>query len=188
MSVAATIIQTERLDLIPMSPAFLAASLAGEQAAAEQLIGLAIPPDWWAETHYWTRIRLRELQADPDLQPWLTRAMGLRRERRMVGRIGFHSRPGADYLANLSPGGVEFGYTVFPDFRRRGYAREASQGLMAWAQREHGVTRFVVSISPTNLPSLNLAQQLGFKRIGAHIDDQDGPEDIFERIITGTAE
>lgn len=103
----------------------------------------------------------------------------------MVGHIGFHSRPGEKYLDELTPGGVEFGYTVFEKWRRRGYASEASESLMDWAHRLHGVTRFVVSISPTNLPSLGLARRLEFERIGSHVDDEDGPEDIFERRLGG---
>ena len=99
----------------------------------------------------------------------------------MVGHIGFHTRPGEKYLEELAPGGVELGWTVFGRERRQGYAREAAEGLMEWARRFHGVTRFVVSISPANLASLELARRLGFKRIGSHIDEEDGPEDIFER-------
>ena len=52
---------------------------------------------------------------------------------------------------------------------------------MRWAREEHGVRRFVVSISPDNLPSLGLAAKLGFQTIGSHLDEIDGPEDIFER-------
>jgi RimJ/RimL family protein N-acetyltransferase len=99
----------------------------------------------------------------------------------MVGAIGFHTRPGAAYLAELSPGGVEFGYQVFTAYRRQGYAGEAATALMDWAHTQHGVNRFVLSISPENIPSLALAQKLGFTVIGAHIDEEDGPEDIFER-------
>jgi RimJ/RimL family protein N-acetyltransferase len=127
--------------------------------------------------------RLAQLLADPSMQPWLLRAIGLRHTGTMVGHIGFHARPGADYLRELAPGGVEFGYTIFAPFRRRGYAREACRALMDWARREHGVTRFVVSIGPTNVASIALAQQLGFRRIGSHIDEVDGPEQIFERRV-----
>lgn len=104
-------------------------------------------------------------------------------ESTMIGQIGFHTRPGPEYLATLSPGGVELGYTVFEAWRRQGYAREAAEGLMDWAHRSHGVTRFVVSISPTNRASLALASRLAFARIGSHVDEEDGPEDIFERRI-----
>jgi RimJ/RimL family protein N-acetyltransferase len=99
----------------------------------------------------------------------------------MLGHIGFHTRPGEKYLEELAPGGVELGYTVFERERRQGYAREAAEGLMEWAHRLHGVTRFIVSISPANLASLELARRLGFRRIGSHVDEEDGPEDIFER-------
>ena len=122
----------------------------------------------------------RSLRDDDALRPWLLRAMVERSRRRMVGHIGFHSRPGADYLRELSPGGVELGYVVYPAFRRRGYAREATLAMMAWAARAHGVRRFVVSISPSNVASTALAEQLGFRRIGSHVDEIDGPEDIFE--------
>jgi RimJ/RimL family protein N-acetyltransferase len=98
----------------------------------------------------------------------------------MVGHIGFHTQPGAEYLRDLAPGGVEYGYTVFSAFRRQGYAREACEALMQWAYQEHQVTRFVVSIRPDNIPSRRLAERFGFKQIGSHMDEEDGLEDIYE--------
>jgi len=172
-------IETARLDLIPMTPGFLRASLAGDSREASRRIGLEVPTEWPDDLHV-VRMRLSQLEDDPELQPWLTRAMGLRARGQMVGHIGFHTRPGADYLQPFSPGGVEFGFTVFAAHRRRGYAHEASEGLMGWAH-SHGVERFVLSISPDNAPSLGLAARLGFHRIGAHEDELDGPEEIFER-------
>jgi RimJ/RimL family protein N-acetyltransferase len=177
-------IRTNRLDLVSMTPEFLEASLRGDREQAERLI-TAIVPEGLENAGSWARRRLDQLRKDPTLQPWLLRAMVLRSESRMVGHIGFHARPGEKYLDELAPGGVEFGYTVFETWRRRGYAGEASEGLMDWAHRLHGVTRFVVSISPTNLASLALARRLDFQRIGSHVDDEDGPEDIFERRLGG---
>jgi ribosomal-protein-alanine N-acetyltransferase len=173
-------IRTNRLDLVPMTPDFLDASLRGDGERAERLI-TAIVPEGWANQSPWTRRRLDQLREDPTLQPWLLRAMILRSESTMVGHIGFHARPGEKYLDELAPGGVEFGYAVFEPWRRRGYASEAAEGLMDWAHRLHGVTRFIVSISPKNRASLGLARRLEFQRIGSHIDSEDGPEDIFER-------
>jgi ribosomal-protein-alanine N-acetyltransferase len=109
------------------------------------------------------------------------RAMRLRAEARVVGQIGFHSRPGAAYLDEVARGGIELGYTVFEPDRRRGYATEACRGLMDWAARTHGVTRFVVSIGPANVASLALAERLGFERVGSCVDVVDGPEDVFVR-------
>jgi RimJ/RimL family protein N-acetyltransferase len=172
-------ISTRRLDLVPLGAAFLRASLARDEAAAERIAKLQIPREWF-EVEDYLKLRLSQLENDPSLEPWLLRAMRLKATRTMVGYLGFHSAPGPDYLGNLSPGGVELGYTVFAKFRRQGYAREATVALMDWAHRAHAVTRFVVSISPDNLPSLNLAASLGFSKIGAHIDEKDGPEDILE--------
>jgi hypothetical protein len=57
-------------------------------------------------------LRLAQLQRDPNLLPWLLRAIGLRKERMMIGHIGYHSYPNPGYLLEVAPGGVEFGYTV----------------------------------------------------------------------------
>ena len=106
-------------------------------------------PEEWANEGPWAQRRLEQLREDPTLQPWLLRAIVLRSESTMVGHVGFHARPGEKYLDELAPGGVELGYTVFERWRRCGYASEASEGLMDWAHRQHGVTRFVVSVRPT---------------------------------------
>ncbi len=100
----------------------------------------------------------------------------------MVGYIGFHTSPAPEYLKEISPAGVEFGYTVFPLFRRQGIALEASRGLMGWAS-EHGVSAFVVSVSPQNVASLALTSKMGFRKVGSHVDEEDGPEDIFELVL-----
>ena len=147
-----------------MTPQFLEASLEGARAQLGVVLGVTIP-DEWPDDPRWPRRRLEQLREDPELQPWLLRAIVLRAERRMVGHIGFHGRPDDPSLQELAPGGVELGYTVFENDRRRGYAREACEALMSWAHRSQGVTRFVVSISPANLASLTLARRLGFERI-----------------------
>ena len=68
---------------------------------------------------------------------------------------------------------------MLPEFRRRGLAEEVALGAMDWAARWHGVSRFVVSISPENGPSVAMARKLGFARIGGHMDEADGYEDIL---------
>jgi len=179
-------IHSEQLDLVPMAPAFLKASLEGDRTAAENLLEASIPPDWPAIPDI-LAMRLRELENDPALEPWLLRSMVLRSDRIMIGHIGFHTAPGADYLEPFSPGAVEFGFEVFPAFQRLGYAREASRAMMAWAHRIYSIQSFILSIRPDNIPSQRLAAQLGFTRIGAHLDEVDGVEDILERRISSAA-
>jgi len=171
-------IHSERLDLVPLVPGFLRAVLEHDLAEAERILGLSIPSELLDASHILS-LRLRQLEADPVLQSWLLRAMVLRERRLMIGHIGFHTAPAPEYLHSLAPGAVEFGFTVYPAFRRQGYAREASKALMRWAHRGHGITRFVLTIRPDNIPSQTLAAGLGFVRIGSHVDEEDGPEDIF---------
>jgi RimJ/RimL family protein N-acetyltransferase len=178
---ARMIIHSERLDLVPLTPHFLRAALDQDLAEARQILGLSLPAGLLDGSDVFA-LRLQQLEAEPALQPWLLRAMALREHGMMIGHIGFHTAPGAEYLHPLAPGGVEFGFTVFPPFRRQGYAREASLALMRWAEQVHGTTRFVLSIRPDNIPSQTLAASLGFVRIGSHIDEVDGPEDILDRL------
>ncbi|MES2469773.1 MAG: GNAT family N-acetyltransferase [Verrucomicrobiota bacterium] len=174
-------IHSTRLDLIPMTPAVLRALLAGDHEGAGRWLGVRWPAD--CEIHPDVlELRLGQLESDPELQPWLLRAIVLREEGVAVGTMGFHATPGHESLAGLSPGGVEFGYGLTAVYRRRGLATEAIEAMMSWAKEEHGVNRFVLSISPENGPSLALAAKLGFRKIGSHMDECDGPEDIFERV------
>lgn len=174
------IIETDRLALVPMTPDFLRASLSRDREEAEALLGADLPGDWPLGVEDLLGMRLADLEEDPALQPWLLRAMILHGTRTMVGYAGFHSAPGPAYLQEISPGAVEMGWTVLPAFRRRGFARETCLAFMEWARRYHHVPAFILSIAPENAPSLALAQQLGFVKIGSHVDEVDGPEDIYE--------
>ena len=98
-------------------------------------------------------------------------------EGRMIGHIGFHGPPGSN--ARKDPEAVEIGYTVFSDFRRKGYATEAVRALIGWT-REQGVERIIASIEPDNAPSLALVRRFGFREVGRHWDDEDGEELEFE--------
>jgi ribosomal-protein-alanine N-acetyltransferase len=173
-------IHSPRLDLIPMTPSFLRASLRCDLPQAERELKASVPPEWPGELADVLSLRLRQLDDEPALQQWLARAMVHRGAGIMIGHIGFHTAPGAEYLRPFSPGGVELGFTVFPSFRQQGYAREACIALMRWARGVHDVGSFVVSIRPDNVPSQALAAQLGFVRVGSHIDEVDGLEEVLE--------
>jgi ribosomal-protein-alanine N-acetyltransferase len=176
-------IHSERLDLISLTPDFMRAMLRHDLAEAERLLGVPLPADW-SDCERLLAMRLGQLDEDPALQPWLLRAMVRRSDRTMVGRIGFHEAPGPAHYQEISPGAAEFGFEVFEPYRQQGYAREAARALMKWAHQTHGVTRFVLTIRPNNAPSQALATQLGFKRIGSHIDEIDGLEEILELRLT----
>ena len=144
-------IRTNRLALVPLSPAFLDALLGGRRDDAEAAFGLELPPDW-PDRHDrgFLELRRNQARADAAREEWLPRAIAL--ERRMVGHIGFHGPPGVNGPSR--PNALEVGYTVFEPFRRRGYATEAVAALLAWARDRHGIHDFVASVGPQNVPSL----------------------------------
>ena len=181
MPESTTTIQTERLDLVLMTPAFFTAAISGDQAQAAQVLGVSILPEWWPVSDHKVN-RLAQVHQNPALLPWMERAIVLRSPQTMVGSIAFHMAAEPEPVRPLGPGGVEFGYTIFAPFRRQGYATEACQALMDWAQQQ-GVTRFILTISPENQPSLRIAAHFGFVKIGEQMDEEDGLEEIYERCI-----
>ena len=173
-------VETPRLILRTLPPAALEALVAGDRKGASRIAECDLggfPDDQLSIA----AVRLKDLGDDPDYLPWSLRVMALKPGLRFVGHFNFHSKPNADYLKELALGAVEMGYYVLPEFRRQGLAEEAVLGMMDWAARAHGVARFVISISPGNGPSVAMARKLGFARIGSHIDEEDGYEDILAR-------
>ena len=166
-----------------MTQEFLECTYLHDHAEAEGILGMRIPPVWF-ESASLAGTHLRQLAAGRTSQPWLPRAIGFRNQGEMVGYIGFHTPPGPDYLKDISPQGVEFGYAVFPAFRRRGIAWEASRGLIAWAFAEYGVSSFVAMVSLGNTASLGVLSKLGFNRVGTHINHEDRFEEVFELVVS----
>ena len=174
------ILRSDRLELVSMGPALLEALLAGDLVRAAQIGGFHIPGDLVLSRRTLQR-RLRQIRANPGVQPWLLRAIVIIESGTMCGRIGFHSEPGPEDLRDVAPDGVELGYAIGERFRRQGYAKEAALMLMRWAFETHHQRSFILSIAPDNVASLALARSLGFREAGSHIDQEDGLELYFAR-------
>ena len=175
-------IETARLILRRLPRQAIEAGLSGDLRTVENHLDAKVPVDL-ADDAAVLRFALAELVADPDYLPWSVRALILKESGGMIGHIRFHTRPDPDYLRPYAEKAVEFGYAVFSAHRRRGYAREAIGGAMRWAQDEHGIQRFIVTISPDNVASLRLADRFGFRKIGEHVDEVDGVEGIYLREV-----
>ncbi len=171
-------IETPRLRLRLMNFEFLDACLRGRVAEAAERLGTTLPLEWFERVEFIAR-RWQQLRDEPGYAEFAPRALLLRGSDRMVGHVGFHSAPDPEYLRPMVGRGIELGYTVFVADRRQGYAEEGVRGMARWAERAHGVRQLVASISPNNLPSQRLAAKLGFAKVGEHIDEVDGPEDVL---------
>ncbi|WP_163337304.1 GNAT family N-acetyltransferase [Desulfopila sp. IMCC35008] len=171
---------SNRLELVAMKPELLEAFLAGDYKLAARIAGFHIPGDLILSKDL-LRMRLAQLQVNPEIHPWLVRAIVIRQSQTMCGHVGFHSEPGPEELQDIAADGVELGYSVAERFRKQGYAKEAVFTLMNWAFENHQQQCFILSIAPDNEASLALAHSMGFKEIGSHIDEEDGLELYFER-------
>jgi RimJ/RimL family protein N-acetyltransferase len=169
---------TERLALVSIPGSGLRELSAGRSAGTERRLRVRLAPDFARRAHGVLAVRFSDVERDPGARPWLLRLIVLRGPgvRDVVGLIGFHGRPDAQ-------GRAEVGYEIFEPYRRRGYAREAVRGLLAWATRRHGVRRFLAAIAPDNEASMQLALGLGFRQVGAQVDESDGVELVFELVV-----
>jgi ribosomal-protein-alanine N-acetyltransferase len=163
------------LRLVLLHRAALEALARADASGAAAAIGLPVPTSFVEDTWLWN-YRLPQLLADPACEPWLVRVIVARRddgEEVIAGHAGFHGQPDGR-------GMVEIGYSVEPEYRRRGLARAAVAELLAFAA-EHGAAIIRASVSPDNAPSLNLIASYGFVQVGEQWDERDGRELVFER-------
>lgn len=119
------------------------------------------------------RMRSEQIRERPGDAAWITRLIVDPRVTVPVGLAGFHGAPDA-------AGMVEVGYRVDPQFRRRGYARQSLETLLAVARRHQDVRTVRATISPDNAASLALVESYGFVENGEQWDEEDGREIIFE--------
>jgi RimJ/RimL family protein N-acetyltransferase len=80
----------------------------------------------------------------------------------LIGHVGLF-----DYHREIMPsieGMPELGYIFAAEVHGQGFAREACDVLLAWADRTLDANQIVAMISIGNEPSIKLAQRLGFER------------------------
>jgi len=159
-----------------MTLTFMEALQRRDLDAASAELGASVPA-WLAEDMQdFLEYRLAQVREDPGVRGWLGRSIVLTEadgSRHVVGSIGFHGPPDEESR-------LEIGYRVDPQYRNRGFARESATAMYAWAHDRHGITTFVASVSPDNIPSLNLIEEYGYVLQGEQMDDIDGLELVFE--------
>ena len=157
-----TVIRTKRLRLIPATLETLAAEEHDRERLSD-LLGADVPAEWPPplnddESLQFFRSRLT---AEPDAVGWV--AWYFVRDESgtapvVIGNGGFKGKPTHD-------GVVEVGYSLFPQFQRRGYAAEAVGRLIDWAFAQERVRTVVADVLPDSTASIALLCKLGFAQI-----------------------
>jgi ribosomal-protein-alanine N-acetyltransferase len=144
----AEVIHTARLELVPLPARLLETVLRGDLEAASDEAGAWVPR-WLAnDPIQLTQLQLAEHAARSEGFEGFGRLIILASEdggRRVIGSIGFHGPPD-------DRGRLEVGSCIHPGHRGRGYALEAMAGLLDWATRRFGITRFSVAIQVRREP------------------------------------
>lgn len=154
------IIRTGRLELIAGSAETVRAELQDHPRLAE-LLDAEVPPEWPPDLNdlHMKELSIRWFENHPGDHGWLCWYFVLLKEpqRTLIGIGGFSDVPDAS-------GTVEVGYSILPNFQRRGYATEALQGLVSWAFDHADVKKVVAEIHPGYEGSSRVLEKGGFIR------------------------
>jgi ribosomal-protein-alanine N-acetyltransferase len=157
-------IRTPRLELVPATLDLVQAELRAPEELGS-LLTAEVPESWPPELYdraaaEYTMARLGEGSDQTGWwQHYIVWTSTQSRRRTLIGTCGFKGPPTAD-------GTVEIGYSVLPEFRRRGYATEAAQGLTAHAFAHPVVALVIAETLPDLFPSIGVLRKIGFDHVG----------------------
>jgi len=156
-------IVTPRLEIVPATPDLVRAALDGPRALGEGLRA-SVPPTWPpdyldAPSLRFTLDRLAEGAGQAGWWLHFVVLTGDSGGRTLIGSGAYKGPPSAD-------GTVEVGYSIVTDHRRRGYATEVVDGLLARAFALAAVGRVIAETLPELTPSIGVLRKCRFNPIG----------------------
>jgi RimJ/RimL family protein N-acetyltransferase len=159
-------IVTRRLTLIAATVALAHAELHDRSAFAD-LLGAVVPESWPpASVADALPLFLGWLEAAPDQLGWF----GWYALCRDICASGQVLVGGGGFLGPPQDGVVQMGYSVLPEYQRRGYATEMVRGLATWAFVQPGVTVIAAETEWANPASVRVLERTGFQSAGAASD------------------
>jgi [ribosomal protein S5]-alanine N-acetyltransferase len=159
-------IVTRRLTLIAATVALARAEL-HDRAAFADLLGAVVPASWPpASVADALPLFLGWLEAAPDQLGWF----GWYALCRDICASGQVLVGGGGFLGPPQDGVVQMGYSVLPEYQRRGYATEMVRGLATWAFVQQGVTVIAAETEWANPASVRVLERTGFHAAGAASD------------------
>jgi RimJ/RimL family protein N-acetyltransferase len=162
-------IKTERLDLISCEIEHFNAFERDENELARMLdVELA---DGWLVFPEIISYSREFLKNNMDAADWWMYFFVHRTDRKLIGNGGFKGKPD-------EAGTVEIGYAVAPDYRCRGLATEAAQGLIDFAFSHSQVETIQAHTLAQENESVRVLQKIGMEFVKELNDPEDG--DIWQ--------
>ena len=168
------VIQTNRLLLCTVLPDEYE-RLALNQADPNLWVdrGFSDPDKYFLNNPNPIKYRLPRIKKNPEYAKYLLRVAVLKDNPIIIASAGFHNAPDSD-------GMIEIGFGVDKKYQGRGFGQEILHGMWNWVANDSLVKTLRYTVSPENLISQHIIKKLGFKHSGQQIDEEDGPEDIYE--------
>lgn len=117
--------------------------------------------------------RVPQVKDDAKTNKWFVRWIVLKEKREIIGSTSFHGAPDSN-------GMIEIGLGIESEYQNQGFAKEALLGMWRWVLTFPEVKILRYTVSPANLPSIAVIKYFGFEFKGQQMDEEDGPEDIYE--------
>ena len=124
-------------------------------------------------------IRRSRQNWESDTSPYVF-AIWQKTENVLVGMIEANANC-AD-IQGLSDGDVNLSYVIYPEYRGRGYATKAIQGIFPFLKHKN-YRRAILRIDTENIHSLKIPIQSGFRNTGNVIETSKGKLVLFEKEI-----
>jgi RimJ/RimL family protein N-acetyltransferase len=168
------VIQTNRLLLYTVLPREYEV-LAIDQADPNLWLdrGFSDPDKYFLNNPNPIKYRLPRVRQNPEYAKYLLRVAVLKDNPIIIASAGFHDAPDID-------GMIEIGFGVDKRYQGRGFGQELLHGMWAWVVTDPQIKTLRYTVSPDNLISQHIIKKFGFIFKGQQIDEEDGPEDIYE--------
>ncbi|MBB6097572.1 ribosomal-protein-alanine N-acetyltransferase [Deinobacterium chartae] len=147
------LLSTAHLEIVPFTAELMRAAV-HDRGEFARLLDARVP-DSWPESDYAQVLPflLEEALQQDGQQPWSALLIE-RHERQLVGNAGCRGVQGTG-------GTVEIGFSIVPEARNRGYATEATRGLIEWALAQPGVKRVMAECRADNAASKRVLEKAG---------------------------
>jgi [ribosomal protein S5]-alanine N-acetyltransferase len=158
-----SLIETARLKLIPATLGHVRAEIEDPVRFAK-LLNAKIPANWPPESaRDALPLFLSWMEAAPDQTGWFGwYALLLASNGGSPTLVG-----GGGFLGPPAAGEVQIGYSMLPQFQRRGIATEMVTGLVEWALQQGEVSCIIAETEWENPPSVQVLKKIGFNALGA---------------------
>src|SRR5579884_3005315 len=150
-------IETEHLRLIPFALELMQVALIDKNRLA-QMLGVRVPDSWPGEDLAEALpFFIQMMEQHPEAGTWDGLILH-KADHVLIGGMGFKDGPDEH-------GMVEIGYSIIPEYQRRGYATEMARALIAWVFSNPDISVVTAECLDDNIGSIRVLEKVGMRRL-----------------------